>query len=131
MTECKPRAHADSPRRMTVETGVPSSLLLLPVVELGDSDPAILRTVLLPHTRGPVPMQPPEKDMDAELACSFSQEQGLCSAHTRHPAPSPVLDSRNKGAKHRAEAEVGWAGLGSPSLGLVLAPPLPSFLTYE
>lgn len=92
------------------------SLLLLPVVELGDSDPAILCTVLLPYTRGPVPMQPPEKDVDAELACSFPQEQGLCSAHTRHPAPSPVLDSRNKGAEHRAEAEVGWAGL-SPGLG--------------
>lgn len=81
--------------------------------------------------RRPASIQPLEKDVDTELACPFPQEQGLCSAHTRHSAPSPVLGSQKKGAEHSAKVEVGQAGLGSPSLGSVLALLLPSFLTLE
>lgn len=76
-------------------------------------------------------MEPLEKDVDTEVACPFPQEQGLCSAHTRHPAPSPVQGSWKKGAECSAEEEVRRAGQGSPNLGSALASPLPSFLTFE
>lgn len=136
MTQREPSVSADSLVDNCGGTHVPQQGMHLPVfpsVELGHREPASPCWCSSPSTSGQCPVSsvqaaPGEHGHGASL--SVPRGQGLCSAHTRHPGPSPVPGSW-QACQDGAKAEAGQAGLGSTSLGSVLAPTLPSGLTFE
>lgn len=133
MTQREPRVSAGSWGDDCGGTHAPQQgmhLPLFPLVEMGHREPASPCWCFSPSTSGQCPVSRRLLgDMAMEPACLFHAGRG-CSAHTRHPGPSPVPGSWQT-CQDGAKAEAGQTGVGSASLGSVLAPRLPSGLTFE